>query len=367
MYEKTKPFRLVIAGGGTGGHLFPGIAIADAIMDINPLNEVLFLGTDRPLEKQIMANTSFYHETIPAGGLKGLSTFTKIKSLLTIPSGILKAIKIYSQFSPYLVLGVGGYVSAPCIIAANLMGIPVIIQEQNSIPGLTNRLLGKTADHIYVSFSETCQWFNRKKTTYAGNPVRKEIVQASENTAHLQKNDCFTVFVIGGSQGAQAINRSVMNALPFLDNSEVAFIHQSGQQDEQLLKENYHKLGFSSEVRSFFHDMTSQYQKADLIISRSGATTVAELTVLGKPSIFIPYPFAADNHQEKNASAIVKAGGAEMILENQLTGKLLADRIQFLASHQPLMKTMQKNCISFGKPGAANQIAMDCYKLLSIT
>jgi UDP-N-acetylglucosamine--N-acetylmuramyl-(pentapeptide) pyrophosphoryl-undecaprenol N-acetylglucosamine transferase len=363
MIDENKPLHLIIAGGGTGGHLFPGIAVAEALMDINPLNQVLFLGTDRPLEIKILAKTSFCHETIPAGGIKGLSIWSKIKSLLRIPSGILKAMNIYRKFSPHIVLGVGGYVSAPCCIAAHLMGIPVIIQEQNSIPGLTNRLLGKIADRIYVSFPETCQRFNQKKTFYVGNPVRKEIVQASTETPIQKNTNCFTVFIIGGSQGARAINIAITDALPFLDKTQIAFIHQSGQKDEQHLKDTYQINGFQADVRSFFHDMMAQYKKADLIVSRSGASTVAELTILGKPSIFIPFPFAADNHQEKNARAIVKAGGADMILESQLTGKVLADRISFLSKTPQAMQNMQNNCIEFGKPGAANQIAEDCYKL----
>ncbi|MBF0450212.1 MAG: undecaprenyldiphospho-muramoylpentapeptide beta-N-acetylglucosaminyltransferase [Candidatus Magnetomorum sp.] len=366
MIDTNKSFRLIVAGGGTGGHLFPGIAIAEALMDINPINRILFLGTDRPLEKNILAQTPFCHESIPAGGLKGLNIQTKIKSLFQIPAGIVKAIKIYSQFSPHLVLGVGGYVSAPCVLAANLMGIPVILQEQNSIPGLANRLLGKTADRIYVSFPETCSWFKEKKTIYAGNPVRKSIVQASKNRSTKQ-NSRFTIFIIGGSQGAHAINNAMIDALPYLDNHQMVFIHQSGQQDEQLLKEAYQKNGFHADVRSFFHDMITQYQTADLIICRSGASTVAELTILGKPTIFIPFPYSADNHQEKNARAIVDAGGAEMILEPHLTGQFIAERICFLASHQESLEKMKKNSTAFGKPGAANQIALDCYKLSTIT
>lgn len=359
-------FRLVVAGGGTGGHLFPGIAVAEAFLEINPINRILFLGTDRPLEKKILSQTSFCHEVIPAGGLKGLGFQRKIQSLFKIPQGILKAIRIYSRFCPHLVLGVGGYVSAPCIIAANLMGIPVALQEQNSLPGMTNRYLGKTANKIFVSFPETSKWFKEKKTIYAGNPVRKNIIQASKNI-QKQKHSHFTVFIIGGSQGAHAINQAVMAALDHLNKDKIAFIHQTGQEDEQSITDAYKQKGFHADVRSFFHDMISQYQKADLIICRSGASTVAELTVLGKPSIFIPYPYAADNHQEKNASAIVDAGGAEMILEKELKGSILAERIKYLADNEKILEKMQKHSLLFGKPEAANQIALNCYKLASIT
>jgi len=365
MINTDSNFRLVVAGGGTGGHLFPGIAVAEALLEINPINRVLFLGTNRPLEKKIISQTSFCHEVIPAGGLKGLGFKRKAKSLFQIPQGILRAIKIYSRFRPHLVLGVGGYVSAPCVIAANLMGIPVILQEQNSLPGLTNRILGRTAQKIFVSFPDTKRWFKEKKVMYVGNPVRKNIIQASKSNKK-QKNSRFTIFITGGSQGAQAINKAVIDSLDHLNKDKVSFIHQTGQEDEKTIKETYNKKGFDANVCSFFNDMITQYQNADLVICRSGASTVAELTILGKAIIFIPYPYASDNHQEINAKAIVNAGGAEMILEKELNGSILSERINFLINNKKNIEKMQKCSLSFGKPEAAEQIAMSCYKLASI-
>jgi UDP-N-acetylglucosamine--N-acetylmuramyl-(pentapeptide) pyrophosphoryl-undecaprenol N-acetylglucosamine transferase len=362
MKKNQKPLSIVIAGGGTGGHLFPGIAVAEALQEINPANKVLFLGTDRPLEQKILSQTPFLHETIPAGGLKGLTLKTKIQSLMQIPLGVVKAIRIYNEFSPHIVLGVGGYVSAPCVIAANLMGIPVVIQEQNSIPGLANRMLAKTSDQIYISFSQTRNFFKAKKTVYTGNPVRKSIVEASK-TQRNNSNENFTVFIVGGSQGASAINKAIIEALEHLDKQKVFFIHQSGSDDELRLKNAYKQKNIKADVQSFFHDMITPYQKADLIICRAGATTVAELSILGKPAIFIPFPHAADDHQVKNAQAIVDAGGAEMIIENQLSGYLLADRIRFFANNSGALETMHHKSLAFARPEAAYQIARGCYQL----
>jgi len=357
----NKNLHLVVAGGGTGGHLFPGIAVAEALMQLNSSNRILFLGTDRPLEKKILSQTPFPHEVIPAGGIKNLGMKKKLNSLIQIPLGTLKAIGIYSEFRPHVVLGVGGYVSAPCVLAANLMGIPVFLQEQNSIPGLTNRMLGKTADRIYVSFPQTIKCFKEKKTIYAGNPVRQNIVAASKNQS--QKRNRFTVFIVGGSQGAHAINQAIIDALGHLDNHHIEFIHQTGPQDEASMIDAYKEKNFQADVRAFFHDMISPYQKADLVISRAGASTVSELSVLGKPAIFIPFPHAADNHQEKNAQAIVDAGGAEMFIESHLNGFYLAERIRFLANNPDSLENMHQKSLAFAKPDAAERIAGDCYAL----
>jgi len=361
MKNNQKPFHMIIAGGGTGGHLFPGIAVAEAVKEINPINQILFLGTDRPLEQKILSQTPFPHKTIPAGGLKGLTLKTKLESLLQIPLGILKAIRIYNEFNPHIVLGVGGYVSAPCLLAANLMGIPTVLQEQNSIPGMTNRILAKTADRIYVSFPRTQSMFMPKKTVYSGNPVRKSIVDATQK--HPQKTNDFTVFIVGGSQGSSAINKAIVEALPHLANQNLSFIHQSGSDDETWLIESYKKHYMKADVRSFFHDMTTHYQKSDLVICRAGATTVAELSIIGKPAIFIPFPHAADNHQVKNAQAVVDAGGAEMIIEDQLSGSLLAERIRFFANNSGALETIHHKSLAFSRPDAAYQIARGCYEL----
>jgi len=366
MKTKDKPFHIAIAGGGTGGHLFPGIAVAEAVKEMNPKNQILFLGTDRPLELKILSQTPYNHTIIPAGGLKNLTLKTKIQSLLQIPLGILKAIRMYHEFNPHIVLGVGGYVSAPCVLAANLMGIPVVIQEQNSIPGLANRMLAKTADRIYVSFPQTITWFRANKTVYTGNPVRKSIVETSRKQTR-QTHKKFTVFIVGGSQGASPINKSLVDALAHLDDQQISFIHQSGSDDEAMLTHAYKQKNIQADVRAFFHDMMTPYEQSDLIICRAGATTVAELSILGKPAIIIPFPHAADDHQVKNAQAVVDAGGAEMIVENQLSGYLLADRIRFFANNPGALETMHHKSLAFARPFAAQQIARDCYQLSTIS
>lgn len=358
--------RVVIAGGGTGGHLFPGIAMAQAFQARSLDSRVLFVGTGNRFETQALADLPFSHTAIAAEGIKGRGMFQKLRALVKIPLGIFSSIRLLRRFRADLVVGVGGYVSAPVVMAAFLLRIPIVLQEQNLLPGMANRVLGRLASRIYVSFANTRSGFAAKKIRVTGNPVRAQMVPSAARARNENTDTQFTVLICGGSQGAHAINDSVVAALPHLRKlAGLVLIHQTGNADEATVRDAYRAHGISGRVGAFFTDMASAYTRADLVVCRAGATTVAELTAMGKPVIFIPYPFAADQHQVLNAKALVDAGAAEIIYEDALSGDLLAERVAHFGGHRDELTRMAARARALGRPGAARDIVDDCYRLLA--
>lgn len=386
--------RVVIAGGGTGGHLFPGIAIAETFMARNSENRILFVGTGRPFETSVLSTTGFEHKYITAEGVKGKGLWQQAMSILKTPKGIFESVRILKDFKPNIVIGMGGYSAGPVVIGARLLGIKTVLHEQNVLPGITNRILFHLADRIYVSFEDTKikmrqqhTFTNRlKKVSVTGNPIRKEILQCAINQTeqkvknretrigkNIDNNSSrrtkpFTVLIIGGSQGAHSINTAVMDAIKQIKGKDgLFFVHQTGSADEAMVKDAYLSCGISCIVKSFYSNMAQQYLKADLIIGRAGAATVAEVATIGKGALFIPYPFASDNHQLLNARALSDAGAAEMILQKDLSGKVLAERIERYASNPDALYLMACKARRLGRPGAAEDIVDDCYRLLYAT
>lgn len=367
--DAHSPLKVIIAGGGTGGHLFPGIALAEGFLARNAATQILFVGTGNRLEKTALRNTPYEHRSISAGGLKGKSWRARATALMKVILGLGESIGIICQFRPDLVVGVGGYVSGPMVLTARILKVPTVLHEQNMIPGLTNRMLAKIVKRVYVTFPETQFGISSQKIKITGNPVRlsvsglaKTTEDGNESTASGE--DRFTVLVFGGSQGAHAINMAVTESLPYLPPKELFFIHQTGQTDEAIVKNAYTASGFKAEVQAFFTDMANQYQKAALVICRAGATTIAEVTAVGKATIFIPYPFAADDHQTKNAEGLARAGAAEVIVERKLTGRGLADRILHYMNRPEKLKGMASTAARYGRPQAAEDIIEDCYRLM---
>lgn len=357
---------ILIAGGGTGGHLFPGIAMARAFLERNPENRILFVGTDRPFETSILAAEGLDHRAIPAAGIKGLGLFKKIKALFKLPGALWCSASIIRQFQPDLVIGVGGYSSGPVALAARLMGRIVVVQEQNILPGVTNRLISRFARRIHVSFGESLVYFPNSKPLLTGNPVRQIILEARERRKNRQTpGDRFTVMVAGGSQGAHSVNLALIKALPLLERKDNwQFIHQTGANDEAMVREAYESRGITARVQAFFTDMDVQYEKTDLIVCRAGATSIAEITAMGLPSILIPFPYAADDHQLKNAISLVNRGAADMLTEDVLSGEMLAERLMHYRSHPDELAMMAENAESCGRPLAAEDIVNDCYALI---
>jgi UDP-N-acetylglucosamine--N-acetylmuramyl-(pentapeptide) pyrophosphoryl-undecaprenol N-acetylglucosamine transferase len=360
----SRPLRIVMAGGGTGGHLFPGLAIAQEFMTRDERNTVLFVSTGNPLERSVLNETDFKLETITAQGIKGRGLWNQAKSAVKIPKGVVESIRILKEFKPDLIIGLGSYSAGPVMVSAWLRGTKMALHEQNILPGITNRILARFADRIYVSFKDTKARFDPDKTRLTGNPVRKELLNHRAD-AEASGSKSFCVLIIGGSQGAHSINMTVIEALSYLKNREnLYFVHQTGTADEQMVKQAYRRLDISATVQSFFKQMAPQYKLADLIICRAGATTVAEVTALGKAVIFIPFPFAADDHQALNADTLAREGAAETILEKDLNAGALGQKIEYYASHPQALKAMSSKAKQLGHPDAAKRIVDDCYELI---
>ena len=354
--------RLIIAGGGTGGHLFPGIALATALQRQVPATQVLFIGTSRLLDQQTLAEQGFELAAIDCGGVKGLGIIAKLRSLLMIPGAVWAALRILRRFRPDLVFGVGGYVTGPVLLAAWLLRIPIGIHEQNSVPGLANRWAGKLADRICISLP-CIPPFPPAKTVQTGNPVRQEILAAAGEQKQLAEKPI--VLVLGGSQGAHRVNILMMEAMEKLAGSPLSLqlIHQTGATDQEMVTQCYQRLGIEAEVVPFIRGMAQVYSRADLVVSRAGATTLAELAVMGLPSLLIPYPYAADNHQVTNGEYYKKSGGCLVLEESGLTGEILARTISEHLHNREELHTMAASMKTMAMPDATNRIVAECLRL----
>jgi UDP-N-acetylglucosamine--N-acetylmuramyl-(pentapeptide) pyrophosphoryl-undecaprenol N-acetylglucosamine transferase len=332
--------KVIIAGGGTGGHLFPGIAVAREIQRRHPGSEVLFVGAEQGIETKLVPKEGFPLKTLPLGGIKGVGWMRKLRNLGATVFGIQKAKEIIREFKPDAVIGVGGYASFPIITAAILGRYPRLIMEQNSIPGLANRTLGRWVNFAAVTDPRTRDYFG-SRAVVTGNPVRPEFKSVAAKT-HAAP---YTILIFGGSQGAQSINNAVVGALGALSDwkDRLRFVHQTGERQLEEVKEAYRTQGFNADVRTFFNDFHQQYAAADLIIARSGATTVAEIKAAGRAAILIPFPFATDDHQTKNAKAMVDEKAAVLIENSQLDGSRLAEAIRGLLEDPSKLQELESN------------------------
>ena len=361
----TVPVRLMLTGGGTGGHLFPAIATAEAMCKRVPGSEVLFVGTKRRMDKKSLGQYGYATCSIHSKGLKGKNIASLLQGLAVLPLSCIEAMYHIVRFKPDLVVGVGGYVTGPVVAAAKLLGKPTLIHEQNSIPGLANRKLGALANRICISLPGSEKSFPQEKTVLTGNPVRSAILELAAKKELEQDKDP-VLLVLGGSLGAHRVNELVSAAfalgLPELQNVKV--IHQTGPADAEEVLNIYNKNSIEATVAPFFTDMAAIYEEADLLISRAGATTLAEIAVLGKPAILIPYPYAADNHQEKNAEYYVQGGGALLSIEKDLTVETLAQNLVTLLGNREKLRKMGQAMRDKAFPEAADTIVSECLALL---
>ena len=362
MIRKDTKIRILLTGGGTGGHLFPAVATAQQFRQQMPESEILFVGTKRKVDTKSLEAYDFASESIRSYGLKGKSPLQLFKALTILPFSCLQALIIILRFKPDIIIGVGGYVTGPVVAAGKSQGIPIVIHEQNSVPGLANRKLGKMADRVCLSLPGSGKEFSDEKILYTGNPVRHKILElAGKNRPrHAGKR---TLLVLGGSQGAQAVNSLMTEALCSLTDmelQEIKVIHQTGEKDEEQVRNAYSERGVDAEVAGFFMNMHEVYDHADLLVSRAGATTLSEIAVLGKPAILIPYPSAADNHQEKNAQYYVAGGGAVQFRQNELTGKQLSETVLQLLKNEETLDEMGAAMKRLAFPDAAQSIVTCC-------
>ncbi|MBW2144490.1 MAG: undecaprenyldiphospho-muramoylpentapeptide beta-N-acetylglucosaminyltransferase, partial [Deltaproteobacteria bacterium] len=346
----------VIAGGGTGGHLFPGIAVARELEKRFEGPEILFVVGRQRMEAEILSRYGYRVESISVEGIKGRGWKKALAVLFRLPKSFFQSISVIRRISPDFVLGVGGYSSGPFCLAARVKGIPTAIHEQNSYPGLTNRLLSRWVDHVFVSFEESRAYLKGRSQILSGNPVREELF--SDSGIEDIDQDRFTILVVGGSQGAMAINKAFAEALEYLNQKgrypEV--IHQTGKADYSRVTEDYRKKGLRGEINPFIQDMTTAYNRADLVVSRAGASTLFELAALGKPSILIPYPYATNQHQDINARSLVQTGGAEMIRQSDLTGETMAQVLMKYMDNRGTLEQMGIRARKMGRRDAAKVI-----------
>lgn len=328
--------------------------------------QITFIGTQRGIESKVLPREGLSLKTIASGGLLGKKGMSRWISWFKLPVGMMQSLAYLIFNRPCLMVGVGGYVSGPAVLSAWMLRIPILIHEQNSIPGVTNRLLGKIADTVAVTFAESVKYFPGRKVVHTGNMIREEFCKAEAPAPTTREK--FVVLVLGGSQGAQAINRAMAEALDALApvKEQLRIIHQTGEKDEAAMKQAYADHGFSAEVRTFIFDMAEQYQKASLIVSRSGATTLAEITAIGKASILIPFPFASHNHQEHNARALEKAEAAEVILERDLDGKRIAAEILNFMEHPEQLEQRNRNSYQLGQREATENVRHLCNDLMRV-
>ncbi len=315
--------RVLIAAGGTGGHIYPGIAVAKEVLRRDEGSKILFVGTTRGLETKIVPENGFQLALINSAGLKNVGLAGKIKGLLILPKSFIEARTIIKDFRPDVVVGAGGYVSGPVLLMAALMRIPTLVMDSNALPGFTNRRLAPFVTKAALTFDEALPYFG-KKGVVTGNPVRREFFEI-EPKARGEKT---RLLVFGGSQGARAINNAVADALGSLPADRLEITHQTGESDLDRIRAQYADSGFAdADVRAYITNMVDEFAKADLVVCRAGATTCAELAASGKAAIMVPLPTAADDHQRKNAEALVRAGAAKMILQPELSAATLAQAI----------------------------------------
>ena len=325
--------KILIAAGGTGGHIYPGIAVAKEILRRDEESEVLFVGTARGLETKIVPDNGFQLSLINSAGLKNVGFVGKLKGLLILPKSFLEARRLIKDFKPAVVVGAGGYVSGPVLLMASLMRVPTLVMDSNALPGFTNRRLAMFVTKAALTFEEAMPFFG-KKGVVTGNPVRQEFFEI----APKMRGEKVNLLIFGGSQGARAINNAMGDALDKLPTEKLNITHQTGEFDFEKLKEIYSRSAFeTADVRPYISNMVEEFAKADLVICRAGATTCAELAAAGKASIMIPLPTAADDHQRKNAEALEKSGAARMILQRDLNGERLANEIfEFISSPEKI-------------------------------
>jgi UDP-N-acetylglucosamine--N-acetylmuramyl-(pentapeptide) pyrophosphoryl-undecaprenol N-acetylglucosamine transferase len=353
--------RVIIAGGGTGGHLFPGLAVAEEFRNRDAQTEVIFVGTEFGIEARVVPREGYPIRFLRAEGLVGKSVFKKIRAMVKVLFSIVDSYRIIRTVSPDIVIGVGGYASGAIMLVAFLMSMPAMILEQNSIPGLTNKILGRFINNVCITYQESMSFFQNSKTFLTGNPVRMQVLKGSVESAYklfsLEKG-LFTVFTFGGSSGARSINRTMVDALNYMPDlrDKIQFLHQTGLNDYETTRDAYRKAGFKGTITPFIYQMGEAYAVADIVISRAGATTLAELTALGKPAILVPYPYAAGNHQELNARKLLEMGAAKMMLDRELKGEALAENIRELYMNETMRADMQRNSRAVGRPEACAKV-----------
>jgi len=359
----TPPLRILITGGGTGGHVYPGLAVAEALQDLAPAAEIRFAGTKGGLEAVLVPEAGYRLCTVPASGLRGLGHRARLLFVVNFLRGFARSLGLMTGWRPSAVLGTGGFVSAPVMAAARVLAVPCALQEQNAIPGSTNRLVGRWARRIYLGFGPAASYFGAARCRLTGNPVRAAFVGATRNVGAGELDDFGVpgrrVLVFGGSRGARTINRALASGgVP----DGAACLVQTGEADHATVQEAI----ASDEVRvvPYIRQMAAALLWADLVVCRAGAMTLAELGVVGRAAILVPFPHATDNHQWHNARDIEKAGAALVLDDAECDGPRLRALISNLLADSERLRSMAAAAATLGQPEAAGQIARDLLEMV---
>lgn len=364
--------RVILSGGGTGGHIYPALTIADQIKKLSPNAEIIFVGTEQGLEKDIIPRYGYHLEFIDVAGFKRSLSFDTLRSSVKLLSGLKDAYRLLGKLKPDLVIGTGGYVCGPIVFLAALKGIPTCIQEQNAMPGVTNKILARYVKKVFLGYAEAEKYFGgSSKKVFTGNPIRDEIMLVKHNHAVEQmglEHDKKTILVSGGSRGARSINQAMQYVERELSGrADVQVLHATGEANYEYYMAEMKKEGSLEKniiIKPYLHNMPVALAAADIAVFRAGAIGLAELTAKGVPSILVPYPYATANHQEFNAKAVEAAGAAKVILDKELTGEKLLEEIEKLLIDNEKMQAMKKAARSLGRPEAAMEIAKQALNLI---
>jgi UDP-N-acetylglucosamine--N-acetylmuramyl-(pentapeptide) pyrophosphoryl-undecaprenol N-acetylglucosamine transferase len=340
-----------MAGGGTGGHVIPALAVARELLSLG--HHPFFIGTRTGMESRLVPEAGFPIEWIDIGQFNRVDAMTRLRTLVRLPLSVLTALRILRRRRVRAVFSMGGYVAAPVVLAAVLAGVPVVAMEPNALPGMVNRRLGRLVTRALISFPESAKFFPPGRSNLTGVPVRREFFEVGAPP----QGSPFTVLVTGGSRGSHSLNKATRDAWPLTGNTRIRWILQCGREQEAALAKDFAATGLQGRVSAFLDDMPQAFAEANLIVCRAGASTVAELAAAGKPAILVPFPYAADDHQLKNAEALVKAGAARLIRDSELDGQKLADEIVSLASNPQNLASLGEAIKAFAKPDASQRAA----------
>lgn len=364
---------VVIAGGGTGGHLFPGVAVVEALQKIDPSIEASFVGTERGIEARVIPKLGYPLHLLDVASLKGAGLGGTLSGLAKLPASGLQARRLVRELDPSIVISVGGYAAGPVTMVAGLMGVPTALMEQNATPGMTNKLLGRVVKKAFLTFEESREFFPNTETEVAGNPVRRSIVDSARDFTYqpppseVSKDRPFRILVIGGSGGAGSFNRDIPQWMQAMgEHGELIHIrHQAGRNRADEVVPRYEGFAGRAEVVEFIDDMAEAYRWCDLLICRAGASTIAEVLILGVPAIYIPFPGAADNHQERNALAVVENGGGMMLRDDEIASERSARLLAGLLRNPISLQNIAARARELGKPEAAEAIARQVLTMIS--
>ncbi len=365
---KKRDNRVVIAGGGTGGHLFPGVAVAEAIKALDPSIDIAFVGTEHGIEARVIPELGYRLELVDVPMLKGGGTAGWIKGLSKLPFSGLQSLGVFQRLNPALVVSVGGYAAGPFTMLASVRGVPSALMEQNSVPGMTNKLLGKVVDRAFLTFEASAEYFPEVDCEVVGNPIRRDLLEMAEAFAYRapQEGAEFHILIIGGSGGAASFNSELPAALCALGDiaDNVVVRHQCGKGRLDEVDGRYDGFAGEAEVVEFIDDMAEAYDWCDLLICRAGASTIAEVLVLGIPAIYVPFPHAADDHQSANARQIAQAGAGISIPDAEVGAQRATRLVAGLIRNPISLENLSEQARKLGRPEAAEEVAKRCIEMM---